>query len=185
MQGTEGHLKSRGLTYSDLWKAELVAKQICRTSPLCITRASTALTILRDSNIKFFTESHTHTSKICTQKRVKGAIEVGMSSCEDSNVEEERPGVLDDALKGATCWLDLECTYNIPKLSIKNIHQYFIKRKAHKDQVTASKPFERGHCTCDVKKEVYIYRTNDDNLVLLGQQYYRHKQQIRRMKQLL
>ena len=116
---------------------------------------------------------------------MKGAIEVGMSSCEDSNVEEERPGVLDDALKGATCWLDLECTYNIPKLSIKNIHQYFIKRKAHKDQVTASKPFERGHCTCDVKKEVYIYRTNDDNLVLLGQQYYRHKQQIRRMKQLL
>ena len=33
-----------------------------------------------------------------TQKRVKGAIEVGMSSCEDSDVDEERPGVLDDAL---------------------------------------------------------------------------------------
>ena len=95
---------------------------------------------------------------------MKGAIEVGMSSCEDSNVEEERPGVLDDALKGATCWLDLECTYNIPKLSIKNIHQYFIKRKFRKDQVTASKPFERGYRIYNAKKVVYIYRTSDNNL---------------------
>ena len=79
----------------------------------------------------FFTESHTHTNKICT-KRVKGAIEVGMSSCEDSDVEEERPGVLDDALKDATGWLDLECTYVIPKLSIKNIHQYLSKGKSAK-----------------------------------------------------
>ena len=34
-----------------------------------------------------------------------------MSSCEDSDTEEERPGVLDDALKDATGWIDLyrEC----------------------------------------------------------------------------
>ena len=31
-----------------------------------------------------------------------------MSSCEDSDVEEERPDVLDDALKDATGWVELE-----------------------------------------------------------------------------
>ena len=91
--------------------------------------------------------------------------------------------MLDDALKGATCWLDLECTYNIPKLSIKNIHQYFIKRKVHIDQLQVSH-LKEVIALATLKKSISIYRTND-NLVLLGQQYYRHKQEIRRMKQLL
>ena len=69
-----------------------------------------------------------------------------MGICEDSDVEEERPGVLDDALKDAIGWFYLECTYDIPKFSIKNIHQYSIKRKVRIDQVTASKPFERSYC---------------------------------------
>ena len=57
---------------------------------------------------------------LCTHKqRVKGAMEVGMSSCENNDVEEERPDVLDDALKDATGWVDLESTNNITKLSIK------------------------------------------------------------------
>ena len=54
--------------------------------------------------------------------------------------------MLDEALKAATGWVDLENT--------NNIHQYFVKRKVRKDQVTASKPFERGYRTCiyDAKK---------------------------------
>ena len=59
-----------------------------------------------------------------------------------------------------TGWVDLESTSNsniIPKLSIKNIHQYFISKKVHKGQVTASKPFERGYHIMTPKKVVYIY----------------------------
>ena len=93
-------------------------------------------------------------------------MEVGMSSCENSDVEEERPDVLDDALKDATGWVDLESTNNITKLCIKNIHQYFITRKVRKDQVTASKPFERGYRIYDAKKvqSISVYLTSDDNL---------------------
>ena len=74
-------------------------------------------------------------------------MEVGMSSCENSDVEEERPDILDDALKDVTGWVDLENANHLimPKLSIRHIHQYFIKKKVRKDQVTASKPFERGY----------------------------------------
>ena len=92
-----------------------------------------------------------------------------MSSCEDSDVEEERPDVLDDALKDATGWVELENASNniIPKLSIRNIHQYFIKRKVRKDQVTASKPFERGYRIYDAKKvqSIFIYQNGNDNLL--------------------
>ena len=34
------------------------------------------------------------------------------SSCEDSEIEEERPGVLDDALKDATGWINLARAHN-------------------------------------------------------------------------
>ena len=92
-----------------------------------------------------------------------------MSSCEDSDVEEERPDVLDDALKDATGWVELENASNniIPKLSIRNIHQYFIKRKVRKEQVTASKPFERGYRIYDAKKvqSISIYQNGNDNLL--------------------
>ena len=91
-----------------------------------------------------------------------------MSSCENSDVEEERPDVLDDVLKDTTGWMELENASNtcIPKLSIRNIHQYFIKRKVRKDQVTASKPFERGYRIYDAKKvqSISIYQSGDDNL---------------------
>ena len=79
----------------------------------CIIRASTTL----------YHSHHyiTHINKNyqCTHKGVKGAMEVGMSSCEESNTEEERPGVLDDALKDATGWIDVESTNNIPVIHQK------------------------------------------------------------------
>ena len=74
---------------------------------------------------------------------VKGAMEVGISSSENFDEENERPEILDDALKDTTGWIDLENTQNTPTLMIRNIQEYF-KRKVRKDQVTASKPFERG-----------------------------------------
>lgn len=100
--------------------------------------------------------------------------------------QEERPGVLDDALKDATGWIDLESANNMPQLSIKNIHQYFIKRKVRKDQVTASKPFEQGYRIYDAKKvrSISTKQAMTIYLVLLRQQYYHHKGRIRCMKQL-
>ena len=45
-------------------------------------------------------------------------MKVGMSSCEDSDIEEEGPGVLDDALKDDIGWIDPESTSSILQLSI-------------------------------------------------------------------
>ena len=79
-------------------------------------------------------------------------MELCLSSCEGSDAEEERPDALKAAIRDVAGWVDLENANNVPKLSIKNIHQYFIKRKVRKDQVTASKPFERGYRIYDAKK---------------------------------
>ena len=70
-------------------------------------------------------------------------MELGLSSCESSNVEDERPDTLDKAIKDTTGWVDLEGANDVPNLFINNIHRYFITTKVRKDQVTASKPFER------------------------------------------
>ena len=66
---------------------------------------------------------------IHTFHRVKGAMDLCLSSCEDSDAEEERSDALDDAIRDVTGWVDLENANNVPNLSIKNIHQYFINRK--------------------------------------------------------
>ena len=88
------------------------------------------------------------------------------SSCEDSDIERKDQVYLMMLWKDATGWINLESTNNIPQLSIKNIHKYFIKRKVCKDQVSASKPFEQGYRIYDAKKvqSMSIYQTSNDNL---------------------
>ena len=81
-------------------------------------------------------------------------MELGVSSCDSSDAEEETPNILEKAMRDDAHWTDLndvDKTY-VPALSISNIHHYFIKRKVHKDQVTATKPFESGYCIYDAKK---------------------------------
>ena len=92
-------------------------------------------------------------------------MELGLSSCESSD-NEERPDVLDTAIRDTTGWVNLERAKDVPKLSINNIHHYFITRKIRKDQVTASKPFERGYRIYDAKKvrAISIHSTTDDSL---------------------
>ena len=92
-------------------------------------------------------------------------MELCLSSCEGSNTEEERPDALKAAIRDVG-WVDLENAKNVPKLSIKNIHQYFIQRKVCKDQVTASKPLERGYRIYDAKKvrSISIHSLTADNL---------------------
>ena len=55
----------------------------------------------------------------------------------------------------------------VPPLSIESTHQYFIKRRVHKDQITASKPFECGYCIYVTKKVqlIAIYSPIDDILL--------------------
>ena len=84
----------------------------------------------------------------------KAAMELGVSSCDSSDVGEETPDILEKAMKDDAHWMDLndvDKTY-VPTLSISNIHHYFIKRKVHKNQVTATKPFERGSVSMMQKK---------------------------------
>ena len=95
-------------------------------------------------------------------------MELGVSSCDSSDAEEETPNILEKAMRDDAHWMDLndvDKTY-VPALSISNIHHYFIKRKVRKDQVTATKPFERGYRIYDAKKvqSIAIYSPTDDNL---------------------
>ena len=92
-------------------------------------------------------------------------MELGLSSCEDSD-NEERPDTLDNAIKDSTGWVDLESAKDVPKILINNIHRYFITKKVRKDQVTASKPFERGYRIYDAKKvrSICIHYTATDSL---------------------
>lgn len=56
-------------------------------------------------------------------------------------LKEERPDILEEAVRET--WMKYIYKTPVPALSINNIHRYFIKRRVRKDQVTASKPFER------------------------------------------
>ena len=99
--------------------------------------------------------------------RVKGAMELGLSSCESSDAEDERQDTLDKAIKDTTGWVDLERAKDVPKLLINNIYRYFITRRVRKDQVAASKPYERGYRIYNAKKVRYISinSTADDGLL--------------------
>ena len=100
--------------------------------------------------------------------RTKGAMDLGVSSCESSDTEEERPDILEKAMRDDEHWVDLDDINktHVPPLSLHNIHRYFIKRRVRKDQVTASKPFERGYRIYDAKKvqSISIYSPTDDSL---------------------
>ena len=65
-----------------------------------------------------YSQAHTKHKKqliVHTVHGVKGAIELGISSCEGSDVEEVRPDALEEAMKDTTGWVDLDGTNNIPK----------------------------------------------------------------------
>ena len=73
-------------------------------------------------------------------------MEAGISSGEESSDDEESPfDGFDTTIKGDSGWSDIEATSQVPPLSLKHIHEYFIKRRLRKEQVTATKPFEKGY----------------------------------------
>ena len=73
-------------------------------------------------------------------------MEAGISSGDDTSEDEESHlDGFDTILKEDRGWSDIEATLQEPSLSIEHIHRYFIKRCLRKEQVTASKPFEKGY----------------------------------------
>ena len=48
-------------------------------------------------------------------------------------------------------WIDANVA-ELPQLTLKHIHQYFITGRLRKERVTATKPFERGYRLFDSKK---------------------------------
>ena len=54
-----------------------------------------------------------------------------------------------------TRWIDANVA-ELPLLTLKHIHQYFITGRLRKERVTATKPFERGYRLFDSKKVQWL-----------------------------
>lgn len=70
-------------------------------------------------------------------------IDSGLSSGEDSDEDETAPEGFEEEIKNQTGWVDLEQA-TFPPISLSNIHSYFVQRRIKREQVTATKPFEKG-----------------------------------------
>ena len=86
--------------------------------------------------------------------RVEGAIRCGLDSpVEESDEEndETAPDGYQATLVSEQGWIDANVA-ELPPLTLKHIHQYFITGRLCKERVTATKPFERGYRLFDSKK---------------------------------
>ena len=86
--------------------------------------------------------------------RVEGAIRCGLDSpVEESDEEndETAPDGYQATLVSEQGWIDANVA-ELPQLTLKHIHQYFITGRLRKERVTATKPFERGYRLFDSKK---------------------------------
>jgi len=61
------------------------------------------------------------------------------------------PDHYETTLQSDSGWIDVNFT-ELPPLTLKHIHQYFISGRLRKERVTASKPFERGYRLFNSKK---------------------------------
>jgi hypothetical protein len=86
--------------------------------------------------------------------RVKRCIELGLRDDPDesSDEEEQVPEGFTETVKSLTGWVDLEDNDTPPLLSLDNIHHYFVTKRLRRDEVTASKPFEKGYRIYHAKK---------------------------------
>ena len=84
---------------------------------------------------------------------MEGAIQCGLDSpVEESDEEDEVvPDGFEAAMTSSSGWMDADVT-DIPPLTLKHIHQFFISGRLRKERVTATKPFERGYKFFESKK---------------------------------
>ena len=78
---------------------------------------------------------------------------MGLNSPAEESEEEndEAPDGYEATLLSQSGWLDADFV-ELPPLTLKHIHQYFITGRLQKEHVTATKPFERGYKLFDAKK---------------------------------
>ena len=72
-------------------------------------------------------------------------MDFGLSSGEDSDEDDTAPTWFEEEIKKSDGWVDLESTPNIPPLTLRNIHSYFIQKRLKREHITATKPFEKGY----------------------------------------
>ena len=98
--------------------------------------------------------------------RVKRIIEHGLGDePEDSFTEElQEPSNFKETLQSLSGWAGLESTQP-PPLSLQDIHHFFVTKHLKRDEVTASKPFEKGYRIYHAKKvtNVTMHPVNDDS----------------------
>ena len=79
-------------------------------------------------------------------------MEFGLSPCPSEDEEEEEPEEYTRAMEDKIGWHDIHsCASFIRPLTLKNIHYYFISKRVSRDNVTATKPFEKGFRIYDAK----------------------------------
>ena len=66
---------------------------------------------------------------------------------EEASDEKEKqiPEGFCQTLESETGWVDLEGVAAAPPISLDNIHHYFVMKRLWRNDVTASKPFEKGY----------------------------------------
>ena len=64
-----------------------------------------------------------------------------MESNEDDDVI---PDGFEEAIRDEGGWVDIN-SIDTPPLTLKEIHKFFVQQRLQKEQVTASKPFEREY----------------------------------------
>ena len=85
--------------------------------------------------------------------RVEGPIEFGLDSPVEERDENDETATdhYETTLQSDSGWIDVNFT-ELPPLTLKYIHQYFLTGRLRKERVTASKPFERGYRLFNSKK---------------------------------
>ncbi len=88
---------------------------------------------------------------------------------ESDDDEEQPPAGYEEVLQSTTGWLDIDPAQlhvRIPNLTVKHIHDYFIRRRIKKEHVTATKPFEKGYRIFDAKKvrSLSIHPVEDNSI---------------------
>ena len=72
-------------------------------------------------------------------------MDSGLSSGDSSDDSDEVvPEGFEERIKESNGWVDVENTGNIPPITLTHIHSYFVQKRIKKEQITATKPFEKG-----------------------------------------
>ena len=96
---------------------------------------------------------------------MKRWIELGKADVDEEASEEEQiTEGFSQKLDSESGWVDLEGIAAAPLVSLDNIHRYFVTKRLKRDDVTVSKPFEKGYRIYHAQKvrNVAVHRADTD-----------------------